>query len=142
MRKKLLTALLLSLVGTCKLCEPKLEERVISKYPSGLPAKIEFYAESDSGKVLVKETRFFSNGEKDSEGAIKNNDRHGIWKQWYENGELWVEESYSEGVKNGEFTVYYPSGKKNYSGTYEYGVPAGQWKFWNEAGEIVKEVKY
>lgn len=123
-------------------CESALEERVVSKYPTGLPAKIEFYADTDSGKVLVKETRFFYNGEKDSEGGLINNERSGVWKQWYENGELWIEESYSAGQKHGEFTVYYPSGKKNYSGSYEFGVPTGEWKFWNESGEILKEVKY
>lgn len=123
-------------------CEPALEERVTSKYPTGLPAKIEFYAKTDSAKVLVKETRFFSNGEKESEGAMKNNERHGIWTQWFENGQVWIEESYLEGFKNGDFTVYYPTGKKNYRGSYNYGTPIGQWKFWNEQGQIVKEVEY
>ncbi len=133
-----LSATLIVFIG----CEPALEERVVSKYPTGLPAKIEFYAETDSGKVLVKETRFFYNGEKDAEGALVNHERNGLWKQWYENGTLWIEESYSDGVKNGDFTVYYPNGEKNYSGSYDLGVPTGEWKFWNEEGEILKEVKY
>lgn len=136
------TAILLTALFYLASCETALEEKIVSKYPSGIASKIELYAVTDSGKFLAKEIRFFPNGEKDSEGEIKNDKKHGEWKQWYNNGQVWIEEQYSEGIKNGAFTVYYPNGEKNYAGKYDYGVPAGTWTFWNENGEILKETSY
>jgi len=123
-------------------CESSLEEKIVSRYPSGIASKVELFADTDSGKVLVKEIRFFPNGEKDTEGEIKDGKKDGKWKQWYNNGKLWIEEQYSEGIKNGTFIVYYPNGEKNYAGEYKYGMPTGTWKFWNEKGEILKETSY
>jgi antitoxin component YwqK of YwqJK toxin-antitoxin module len=142
-RHKILVFGIAALCSACiSSCGPKLEEQVVSRFPNGVPSRIEYYISEETVRELHKEVRFHANGEKELEGTFMHDKKHGQWTQWHSNGEKWIEENYTEGLRHGTFTVYYPSGKRNYSGSYNYGAAAGTWKFWDEKGSILKEVSY
>lgn len=118
------------------------EEVIASKYPNGTTLLVEHYQEVDGKKTLVKETRYYPNGQKEIEYELKYNKRNGLFKQWYATGEEWIEENYLNDIKHGEFTIFYPNGNINYTGFYNNGKPSGKWIFFDESGSMVSEKEY
>lgn len=139
MKKSLVFIFSLLFVFACKSDQV---EKVVATHSTNLPKIKEYYKKIEGKDVKVKEVRFFINGEKESEGGIKDGKKDGLWIFWYTNGEKWIEENYSDGVKNGAFTVWYQTGAKNYSGSYNLGRPSGEWIFWDENGSIIKKQQY
>jgi antitoxin component YwqK of YwqJK toxin-antitoxin module len=45
-----------------------------------------------------------------SSRAFKNSKQVGLWKRYYENGQLWDEGTYEDGKKVGEWKVYDKAG--------------------------------
>lgn len=120
----------------------KTEEVIASRYPNGTTLKIEYYQNIDGKKELVKETRFYPNGQKEIEYELRNGKRNGLFQQWYATGEKWIVENYKDDIKNGDFTIYYSNGNINYTGEYLEGRPTGTWIFYDESGSMVSEKKY
>lgn len=136
---KLLISSLLISIGLMS-CGNKLEKKIVSSYPNGTPMQIEYYRTEKGKQIVVKETRFFPNGEKSSEGEwTPDNKKDGKWKQWFSNGELWIEEEYKNGMKNGSSTVWQENGKKLYEGEYNEDKPTGTWKYYDSKGNISKK---
>jgi len=135
-------ALLLFVVYIFVGCSYYDEEHIGGKYDNGMPTKIEYYNVIDGEKQKVKEVRFFPNGEKEFEAEYLNGELNGESRQWYSNGNLWVEEGYLDGLKHGAFTVYSDDGEKSFSGEYDEGVKKGRWNFWDNKGNLVKSENY
>lgn len=72
-----------------------------------------FYYFSDSG-----EHKFYPNGQMIYDGATLNNQNHGLWTWWYENG------------------------KKEMQGHFEFGKRVGVWYTWDRAGILRSEGMY
>lgn len=123
-------------------CSGGLEENVITSYPNGNPQRVEYYQKGDAEKHKIKEIRFNSNGEKEFEGYFSNNEKSGVWTEWYLSGEKKSEYSYKKGMKNGSFTEWYENGEIKFQGTYTNNTPSGKWQFWNEDGELESEQNY
>ncbi|GAB4301517.1 MAG: hypothetical protein Kow0068_24420 [Marinilabiliales bacterium] len=122
-------------------CGEKLEKQIDSSYPSGLPSKVSYYKWVGDKKVVVKEIRYYTNGEKEVEGEYNDlHQKEGKWTYWYENGKKWSEGTFKNGLSDGKFTIYYQSGKKNYEASYKQGVPHGEWIFYDEYGKKYKKV--
>ncbi len=84
----------------------------------------------------------YKNGVIKMRGILKNGKREGLWKSWYEDGTLWSETTFKEGIKNGATTTYYPNGKKRYEGFYKDDDESGKWIYWRENGEIQSNKNY
>lgn len=123
-------------------CKEKLEEQVVSTYPSGVPMKIEYFHWEGDQKIIVKETRFYANGEKEIEGELKDGMRHGKWTYWYDTGKKWSEGYFMNDMSDGKFSIWYKSGEKNYDAEYKEGRPNGKWTFYDDQGKKIKEVVY
>jgi antitoxin component YwqK of YwqJK toxin-antitoxin module len=123
-------------------CSDKPEEEIVSSFPNGTPSLINYYKWYGDSKMIVKEVRYYQNGEKQYEGEYKNGEKHGLWVSWFENGEKWSEANFADGISEGRETVWYKSGVKNYEGHYGDGKLDGKWTFWDGDGNIVKEVNY
>ncbi|MFH2141913.1 MAG: hypothetical protein ABIJ97_05795 [Bacteroidota bacterium] len=121
-------------------CGNKLEQEVVSTYPSGVPMKIIYFKWVGDQKDIVKETRFYANGEKEIEGELKNGMRHGKWTYWYDTGIKWSEGYFKDDMSDGKFTIWYKSGLKNYDAEYKEGKPNGKWVFCDDSGKKFKEV--
>jgi antitoxin component YwqK of YwqJK toxin-antitoxin module len=121
-------------------CAEKLEKKIVSTYPNGTPMLINYLKVINGKKVIAKETRFFPNGEKSSEGEwTSDSKKTGTWKQWFPNGKKWIEESYKDGKKDGESSVWVDNGNKLYEGEFKEDKPTGTWKYYDENGKITKK---
>lgn len=123
-------------------CSTYEEEKIVGKYENGTPIKVECYNTVNGEKQKVKEIRYFPNGEKEFEAEYLNGELNGESRQWYKNGNLWVEEGYLNGLKHGPFIVYTDNGDKSFAGEYDEGTKTGQWDFWDNNGNLVKSEKY
>ncbi len=83
----------------------------------------------------------FKNGNKVADGITRNDGvRDGLWKDYFENGELKAEGSYDNGVKVGEWKYYYPNGKPEQTGKFNSkGKFIGQWVWYYPSGNILRE---
>ena len=87
------------------------------------------------GKEVSKYMKWEEDGQKKSEGTLKDGELDGLVTEWYENGQKKFEGSFKDGKKDGLFTWWYGNGKKEYEGTYKNGKKISV-KEWNEDGSV------
>jgi antitoxin component YwqK of YwqJK toxin-antitoxin module len=68
--------------------------------------------------------------------------RDGTNIEWHDNGQMWLECSYTEGVKEGKLTEWYPDGTKARYGEWANGKEIGIWQAWQPTGEKEWEAMY
>lgn len=141
-------------------CSGKVEKEITEVFPGGQKRVEKFYRWKGNQKEYIKEivysptgsfakkidyiskdeykeTRYYPDGLKKSEGNFLNNNRHGKWTYWYENEQKWSEAIFDNGTKNGKNTVWYKDGTINYKGNFKNGKPHGEWEFYVD-GELSK----
>ncbi|MBN8702040.1 MAG: hypothetical protein J0M08_03185 [Bacteroidetes bacterium] len=84
----------------------------------------------------------YSNGVLKMKGEYAGGLRQGQWFAWYEDGKLWSECFYTNGLRDGANIVYYPNEIKRYEGFFKDDKPTGVWKFYDETGKLTEEKKY
>jgi antitoxin component YwqK of YwqJK toxin-antitoxin module len=83
-------------------------------------------------------TYWHENGQKESEGTNKNGKEDGKWTRWYENGQKRVEKNYKDGEEIGSTDwEYYSNGQKRVERNYKDGKEDGKWTYWNEDGREI-----
>jgi len=86
---------------------------------------------------------FYEDGQLKIEGNYDaNNQRHGIWVSYYDNGQKWSESVYQNGLKNGHSITFFPNGNVRYVGDYKEDKKTGVWTFYDESGEVTQEKTY
>ena len=60
--------------------------------------------------------------------------RHGLFRQYHENGTVISEGTYEHGTEHGLWRDYYPNGQLAAEGQYEQGSETGVWRYWKEDG--------
>jgi antitoxin component YwqK of YwqJK toxin-antitoxin module len=113
-------SLVLSVLGSCGsepvAAEPK--EQSLVEFKDGV------YTEYYPGRKAIK-----FKGRKD-----ENNQRHGIWYFYAENGLEQSMTEYKHGKKDGASFARFPNGKMRYFGEYKEDQPHGEWTIYNEDG--------
>ncbi len=93
------------------------------------------------GKVMAEKR--YSDGNMQTTGElVDSTKKNGLWKYWYEDGTLWSECYFENGIKQGATKVYYKSGKVKYEGFYTQNKPSGLWSFYLEDGTPEKQINY
>ena len=83
------------------------------------------------------------NGEKGSEGTLKNGKPNGLWKEYYINGQIIMVGNFKNGKKDGSWKEYYgKNGQLKEKGTYNNGEWDGPFKSYYENGQLEKEETY
>jgi len=99
----------------------------------------ETYVSGQKNGVSLK----FYQGEKPSEYQEWQNDqKHGKWEQYYENGQVRLTGYYNAGLLNGNFISYNSDGSFSIKGNYSAGAMDGTWVYYNEAGDQELSVEY
>lgn len=70
-----------------------------------------------------------------------------VKKEDYKNGKVWIERgltrfSDNSFVSDGVYREFYPDGQQFVEGEYDHGEPIGQWTYWRPTGQIAKKVTY
>ena len=81
-------------------------------------------------------TKWYENGQKESEIHFKYDKWHGKWTYWYENGQKMFETNFIDNKYDGKSTEWYENGQIEREGFHENGKAIGWWRFWLEDGQI------
>lgn len=103
--------------------------------------------QASSHRAVQEKTTYFSNGRprkkvtfsRDSVGHIIVDGRQ---SEWYDNGQVWMEIDYKDGVMDGERTEWYTDGTKKMYGMHHKGKETGVWQAWQPTGDKMWEVTY
>jgi hypothetical protein len=92
----------------------------------------------NSGEIDLLRKTYFLDGQIESERRFKEKGEklisQGLQKHWYENGQLFYEESYKNGERHGEFLAFWKDGSKRRHDVYKRGkLKSG--KVWDENGQ-------
>jgi antitoxin component YwqK of YwqJK toxin-antitoxin module len=118
-------------------------EVVEKKFENGNDERVVVYQKVGEEKIKLRETEYYENGTTKIVGSFVENDkRNGKWSYWYENGNLWSECDYQNGLRHGKSVVYFENGTKRYEGNFENDKPVGIWYFWDENGTLANEKNY
>ena len=111
-----------------------------------------YYSFYDKGLKLmenytngVKEgnsVKYYANGKIAEEISWHNNQKHGPWKQYYEDGSIKLSANYMNDIRYGTFISYYPSGKTEVKGNFENDNMQGEWSYYDENGNIKTKINY
>ena len=89
------------------------------------------------------------NGLLTSEGNYKYGRKHGLWKEWYANGQLKFKGKYStpketsfQNTKNELWEEWYENGQLKSKGFFHEGIEVGTHKTWHENGILSQETFY
>lgn len=121
-------------------CAPReARETIVSKYENGQPRVVQ---QTGTKSSEIIELHYYASGKVHMQGPIVDGQRHGLWKSWYEDGILWSEGSFEQGLRHGKGVVYHPGGLKHIEGEYENGKKTGIWQAWDETGILVSTTDY
>jgi len=138
MKKSILLFMVITIFASCEtkpVKEPKEKRDTIQK-------EFSFATRTDSLVENGEQIYYHKNGGVEMRGMMKNNQRDGLWKSFYENGSPWSETTFKEGKKEGKTTTWYENGKKRYDGFFKNDMESGRWVFWNEDGSVAGSKNY
>ena len=95
----------------------------------------------------VKDKRYYKNSNKTQrfffmENSFVNGLRDGVWRQYWDNGQLWLKENYKNGKKEGSYIQYHENGKLNTNSNYKNGKPDGTWVYYWDNEKIRTKGNY
>jgi len=68
---------------------------------------------------------------------------HGEYKEWWMNGQLYIQAYYVNNVRHGEYKVWHQNGRLANHGFYHNGLRHGQYKEWDSfTGLVIKNEVY
>ena len=65
--------------------------------------------------------------------------RHGVYREWFPNGQLMETGSYRHGQREGAWSHFFESGQPQWQGEYLAGARTGRWRSWSEDGMLVSD---
>lgn len=74
-----------------------------------------------------------------SDGSFQNN---GVYREYYRNGQIFVEGLYDNGERAGDWKFFHPNGNEAKTVTYEEGVPHGMIELRREDGTLQAKRQY
>jgi len=76
------------------------------------------------------------------EGSYKEGSRNGVWKYWYDNGNLNFTGNFTDDNSDGKHTFYWENGKVKEEGYYVMGKREGEWYKYNFDGTLFLTTSY
>ncbi len=111
-------------------------------YYSYYTKTISYRAEYAKGLRNGKSQNFYPNGKVAEEISWTNDEKNGPCLQYFEDGQLKSTVGYKNDKSEGKYTVYYPDGKKETEGSYRNDLPDGKWVHYNHDGTEASVVEY
>jgi len=79
---------------------------------------------------------FFENGQTQQEGEYRNDLQVGKSVWWYSNGQKASEGGFVDGKQDGAWVWWHPNGQKKTEGEYNHGAPSSRWTWWADTGKV------
>jgi antitoxin component YwqK of YwqJK toxin-antitoxin module len=76
------------------------------------------------------------NGQKKLEGRYEDDRPTGKFVWWYENGQKAIEGEYTDGRQTGTWVWWHDNGQKALQGDYQAGAEIGKWTWWKPDGQV------
>lgn len=100
------------------------------------------FREYDSTGSLIASYEY-KNDKKLAEGMLDTaGAKDGLWKFYYETGELRAEGNFKGGTEISEWKYYFRAGHLQQKGKYANGLPHGNWTWWYDNKQIKREESY
>ena len=122
MKHTLLIITALMLIVGCS--ESDAQQKVITvteTYKDGDVSKISYHKITGNKIELVKEIKWYENGQKREEGTFKDGKEDGLWTLWHDNGQKEGEGTFKNGKQDGLWTLWHDNGQKWMETTYKDG---------------------
>jgi antitoxin component YwqK of YwqJK toxin-antitoxin module len=74
--------------------------------------------------------------------AYGNGRREGPARTWYDDGGVWLEQSFREGILDGPFVERHRNGRLAREGAYVRGRKVGTWKVWFASGVLEEQTEW
>lgn len=124
-------------------CKPEPQRRVEKEWTPEQPKLVAWYLPQDGDTVKIKEEQYYEDGKTEFTGDFDPDGvRHGEWKYYYPNGNIWSIGRYDHGKKVGKKEVYWPDGTIRYEGNYIADKKSGTWVFYNMDGTVLQEMNF
>jgi len=117
-------------------------DSIFRNFEDGKPRTIRTFEYVQNKQVFVSEREYYESGQLRMEGPLVKRRREGLWKSFYEDGKIWSEGEYKDGLRDGITITYHPNGVKRFEGAFYKSKKSGIWKFWDDKGEFVKEMDF
>ncbi|HPX75084.1 MAG TPA: hypothetical protein PLW77_00725 [Bacteroidales bacterium] len=114
--------------------------KIIESFENENPLKVHFVDKNDEKQAYEKQ--YYENGNLFMEGSLVDGKREGKWTAYYENGVVWSIGYYENGLKQGKSEVFYENGKVRYMKSYKDDLADGLWQFYDDKGNLVGEEMY
>lgn len=110
---------------------------VITYYKNNIvKTSVEYHNSSPYNIIIMND----SLGRRISFGNFKNG--AGSLKTYFEDGKIFSEENYENGLRNGKSTTYFSNGELNIKAEFKNNKPSGDWIYFNSTGKIISENNY
>ncbi|MDT8400492.1 MAG: hypothetical protein RQ743_02265 [Bacteroidales bacterium] len=111
--------------------------------PFRLGVPVGIHREYSSDGSVKSSVIYNDQGIKVSEGIVtEDGRRNGVWKNYYENGNIKEEGEYDYNRRTGFWNFYNRDGSIIQTGSYRNGRPEGLWKWYYPEGSILREEEY
>jgi antitoxin component YwqK of YwqJK toxin-antitoxin module len=78
-----------------------------------------------------------------SEGYYVNNQKHGIWREYYDHtGTIMIEENYERDIPHGRYRAFHPNGKVWSEGQFINGSREGYFHIYDEDGNNIRSMLF
>jgi predicted esterase len=113
--------------------------------------------QSDKNNKLLHVKDYFENGQiqmdafysafdkhikEESQCNYHSNTKEGLYKEWFENGQIAYEGNYINGLRNGKSTSWYKNGYKEAEENWLKGQLHGKIKYWTDKGELQFDLSF
>ena len=78
-----------------------------------------------------------------SEGSYVNNEKHGVWREYYDHtGSIMIEETFQHGVQHGKYRSFHPNGRVWSEGEFSNGLREGYFQVFDEDGNNIRTLLF
>jgi len=85
---------------------------------------------------------YWENGQLMYEGTLINGQSYGLWRVYHANGQLKSEGNYLDGKGVGLWRWWYDNGQLKSEGNYVNGMQEGLWRHWDDNGQLKEGFVY
>ncbi len=108
-------------------------------YDNEILIKLEFYKD---GKLEGKQKIYYNDGKIYDEKIFVNGVENGLWVKYHHNGQVALKCQVKDGKFNGNLLRWYPSGTQEVIGQYVNDLPEGKWTYFSEDGSQKQDINY